>query len=405
MTADPVSRKRPAPIWRFAIPFGVLFVLTVVFSAGFAWSIVIAMTLAGVISGIVAVFTAPKFAAPLLILAALTWSAQKSELSPLTLIQNRDRAGEYLFGRSLSEEERTRVYEQAERTTRLSLRSDAERQVRTELELDRSEPGPEGFDALIQQRSEQLRSALTDEEWERRVLRSARRAEHERKGGFFPLVTDRDSVMLYMDATLETIAIAIWGTLLAFVAALPVSLLASHRSLAILSTGNSVLHRTARRLGAFLTRRGFDACRGFNEFVLALIFVAVIGLGPFAGVLALAVHTFGVLGKVFADALDTIGRGEVEGVQASGAPSAHVISFAVLPQVFPIVISQTLLRFESNVRSASVLGLVGAGGVGFLIDAKLKSYQFQEVATIMLIIIVLVSIIDFGCSWIVRRFV
>lgn len=405
MTADPVSRKRPAPIWRFAIPLGVLLVLTVVFSVGFAWSIAIAMTLAGVISGIVAVFTAPKFAAPLLILAALTWSAQKSELSPLTLIQNRDRAGEYLFGRSLSEEERGRVHEQAERTTRLSLRSDAERQVRTELELERNDPAPEGFDALVQQRSEQLRSALTDEEWERRVLRSARRAEQQRRGGFFPFVTDRESVMLYMDATLETIAIAIWGTLLAFVAALPVSLLASQRSLAILSTGNSVLHRMGRRLGAFLTRRGFDACRGFNEFVLALIFVAVIGLGPFAGVLALAVHTFGVLGKVFADALDTIGRGEVEGVQASGAPSAHVISFAVLPQVFPIVISQTLLRFESNVRSASVLGLVGAGGVGFLIDAKLKSYQFQEVATIMLIIIVLVSIIDFGCSWIVRRFV
>jgi len=122
-------------------------------------------------------------------------------------------------------------------------------------------------------------------------------------------------------------------------------------------------------------------------------------------VLALAVHTFGVLGKVFADALDTIGKGEVEGVLASGAPSPHVISFAVLPQVFPIVISQTLLRFESNVRSASVLGLVGAGGVGFLIDAKLKSYQFQEVATIMLLIIILVSIIDFGCSRIVKRFV
>jgi len=119
----------------------------------------------------------------------------------------------------------------------------------------------------------------------------------------------------------------------------------------------------------------------------------------------LAVHTFGVLGKVFADAFDTINEGEVEGVTASGASPVHVISFAVLPQVFPLVISQTFLRFESNVRSASVLGLVGAGGIGFLIDAKLKSYQFQEVATIMLIIIVLVSIIDFGCSWIVKRFV
>lgn len=393
------------PIWRFAIPFAVLLTLTIVLNAGFSVHIANAIALAALFAGITAAFTATRLAAPLLILSALTWSANKSELSPITLVNNREQAVEYIFGRSLSEEERERVYEQAARTTRLSLREDAEKQVLSELGLARTDTRPDDIEQQIDARQAQLRSALTEEEWERRVMRSAKRAELERKGGFFPLETGRESIELYLEFTLETIAIAIWGTLLAFVAALPVSLIASQRSLQIMSTGGSVWHRGGRRLGAFLTRRGFDACRGFNEFVLALIFVAVIGLGPFAGVLALAVHTFGVLGKVFADALDTIGKGEVEGVLASGAPSPHVISFAVLPQVFPIVISQTLLRFESNVRSASVLGLVGAGGIGFLIDAKLKSYQFQEVATIMLMIIILVSIIDFGCSWIVRRFV
>ncbi len=405
MTADSFPEKRPIPIWRFAIPLPILLVLTIVLNAAFSMHIANAITLASLVAGVSAVFTATRFAAPLMILSALTWSAHKSELSPITLINNREQAVEYIFGRSLSDEERERVYDQAARTTRLSLRSDAEKQVLDELGMTRNDARPEGFDQRVETRYEQLRSALTEEEWERRVMRSAKRAEQERKGGFFPLETGRESIELYMEYTLETIAIAIWGTLIAFVAALPVSLIASQRSLEIMSTGGSIWHRGGRRLGAFLTRRGFDACRGFNEFVLALIFVAVIGLGPFAGVLALAVHTFGVLGKVFADALDTIGKGEVEGVLASGAPSPHVISFAVLPQVFPIVISQTLLRFESNVRSASVLGLVGAGGVGFLIDAKLKSYQFQEVATIMLIIIILVSIIDFGCSWIVKRFV
>lgn len=403
--ADSSSPKQPTPVWKFAIPFAILLVLSIVLSAAGSVEIGLAMIIAATVAGVVSVFTAPKFAAPMLLLAVLTWSAQKSDLSPITLIQNRDRAGEYLFGRSLTEAEHEQVNRQAERTTRLSLRADAQKQVREELGLDRTAAKPENFEQLVDARFELLRSALTEEEWDKRVSRSAARAEHERRGGFFPIETGRESVKLYIDATLETIAIAIWGTLIAFVAALPVSLLASQRSLGIMSTGTSLLHRIGRRLGSFLTRRGFDSCRGFNEFVLALIFVAVIGLGPFAGVLALAVHTFGVLGKVFADAIDTIRQGEVEGVLASGAPSAHVISYAVLPQVFPIVISQTLLRFESNVRSASVLGLVGAGGVGFLIDAKLKSYQFQEVATIMLIIIILVSMIDFGCSWIVKRFV
>lgn len=390
----------PKPIWRFALPFLVLLLLSILFNTLFGMEVAIGLALSAMFAGVSALFTAPKFAAPLLILAALTWSAHKSQLSPLTLIENRDRAGEYIFGRSLSAEERERVLEQAERTTRLSLRSDAERQVLEEQGLSRTDSKPEGFD----QQFNQLRSAFTDAEWDHRVRRTAKRAEHERKGWFFPIETSKESIELYLDATLETVAIAVWGTLIAFVTALPISLLASQRSLEIMSTGSSVWHRVGRRLGTFLTRRDFDACRGFNEFVLALIFVAVIGLGPFVGVLALAVHTFGVLGKVFADTLDTIGKGEVEGVLASGAPSAHVISFAVLPQVFPVVISQTLLRFESNVRSASVLGLVGAGGVGFLIDAKLKSYQFQEVATIMFIIILLVSLIDFGCSWIVKRF-
>lgn len=403
--AESISPKRPAPVWRFAIPLLVLLALTLLLSLASGLNSGTALAIAAVGAGIASVFTVPKFAAPLLILAVLTWSAQKSDLSPITLFENRSRAGEYLFGRSLSEEEHQRVYDQAQRTTRLSLRSEAEQQVLKDLGLNRNDTRPEDFDLLVDQRAVLLRSSLTDEEWERRIGRSASRAAHERRGGFFPIETSKDSIMLYLDATLETIAIAIWGTLIAFVFALPFSLLASKRSLSILSTGTSVFHLMFRRLGTFLTRRGFDSCRGFNEFVLALIFVAVIGLGPFAGVLALAVHTFGVLGKVFADAIDTIRQGEVEGVLASGSPSPHVISYAVLPQVFPIVISQTLLRFESNVRSASVLGLVGAGGVGFLIDAKLKSYQFQEVATIMLIIIVLVSVIDFGCSWIVRRFV
>ncbi|MFG0315446.1 MAG: hypothetical protein ACF8LL_14820, partial [Phycisphaerales bacterium] len=224
MAADSSSEKRPIAIWRFVIPLVILLALTIVLNAAFSMHIANAITLASLVAGIAAVFTATRFAAPLLILSALTWSAHKSELSPITLINNRDQAVEYIFGRSLSEEERERVYSQADRTTRLSLRSDAEKLVLEELGLARTDPRPDGYEQRVETRYEQLRSALTEEEWERRVMRSARRAEQERKGGFFPLETGRESIELYMEYTLETIAIAIWGTLLAFVTALPVSL-------------------------------------------------------------------------------------------------------------------------------------------------------------------------------------
>ncbi|MEL6797339.1 MAG: phosphate/phosphonate ABC transporter permease [Planctomycetota bacterium] len=232
---------------------------------------------------------------------------------------------------------------------------------------------------------------------------AAARAERDRSGGFFPPETSPKAIRLYADALLETLAIAIWGTALAVVAAAVVALLGSRRTLGILMTGESPPRRWLRAVGVFFTRRGFDACRGFNEFVLALIFVAILGLGPFAGVLALAVHTFGVLGKVFADAMQSVKDGEIEGVSSTGAPASSVVRFAVIPQVLPYMISQSLLRFESNVRSASVLGLVGAGGIGFLIDAKLKSYQFQEVATMMILIIAVVTVIDLVCGALMRR--
>ncbi|NEQ51181.1 MAG: phosphonate ABC transporter, permease protein PhnE [Leptolyngbya sp. SIO3F4] len=359
--------------------------------------------MAAVVAAVVAAVSSRKLVIPMLLVAAMSWSANKSELNPSLLVDNRGRAVEYVFGRQLSDVERADLLRQAESTASLGLQRDSERSVMSALGLKRGDQRPDNFAQLVDAESERLRSDISLAEWDLRVGQIAERLAKDRKGGFFPPETNPKSLRMYLDAILETVAIALWGTALAVFCAAIVALLGSERALAILSSGDSSIRRLLRRIGVFFTRRGFDACRGFNEFVLALIFVAIIGLGPFAGVLALSVHTFGVLGKVFADALETVRRGEIEGVSATGAPAMHVVSYAVVPQVLPYMVSQSLLRFESNVRSASVLGLVGAGGIGFLIDAKLKSYQFQEVATMMIMIIVLVSLIDFVCGRVMAR--
>jgi phosphonate transport system permease protein len=204
---------------------------------------------------------------------------------------------------------------------------------------------------------------------------------------------------------LETVAIAIWGTLLAFIVAIPLSMFAAKNTLELMVQGDGAWQRMVRWFGQFAVRRVLDFCRGFNEFVMALIFVAVIGLGPYAGVLALAIHTFGILGKVFSEAIEQIEPGQVEAVTASGAGPAQIMAFSVIPQVMPLIVSYTLLRFESNVRSATILGFVGAGGIGFLMFDKINGYLYREVCTMMIMVILSVTVIDYLCGMLRRRFV
>lgn len=397
------AADKPRPAWLWVTPLAGFVVMVALMGGILGYSGTLAFSIAALMAAGIAGFTARKLAIPMLLVAAMSWSAGKSELNPGLLIKNRDRAAEYIFGRKIADEEHADLLAQAEATAAMSLEAEAARNIQAELGLQPGDKRPDHYRDLVASETDRLRSTLSLTDWESKVSAIATRLARDRKGGFFPPETSTKSLGLYGDAILETIAIALWGTAIAVVAAAVMALLGSHRSLKILSSGQSPLRRTLRSVGVFFTRRGFDACRGFNEFVLALIFVAIIGLGPFAGVLALAVHTFGVLGKVFADALETVRKGEIEGVSATGAPPMHVLSYAVVPQVLPYMVSQSLLRLESNVRSASVLGLVGAGGIGFLIDAKLKSYQFQEVATMMILIIVLVSVIDFLCGRIMAR--
>ena len=332
------------------------------------------------------------------------WAWNTSEVSPGTLVSNADEAVTYIFGRELSPEERERAGRSAERIVELQLRTEAEESVRSEIGVESGETQQE-FDAKVDAALAREKSELGADTIEAMVKRAEARTVVDMRGGYFPMETRSERIWIYAEAILETLAIAVMGTLFAVIVAIPLSLFGASRSLDVILPGASRTRRFFRWLVQFCCRRVLDVGRGFNEFVLALILVAIIGLGPFAGVIALTIHGIGVLGKVIADALETISTGEIDGVTATGARPSQVTVFAVLPQVMPYIVSQSLLRFETNVRSAAVLGLVGAGGIGFLIDAKLKSYQYPEVATIMILIIVLVSLIDWACGRIMRKFV
>lgn len=204
---------------------------------------------------------------------------------------------------------------------------------------------------------------------------------------FFP--PDFSDWRLFLSEMLVTIQIAVWGTVLAVICGIP---------LGILSSANIVpwwVYQPVRRL--------MDALRSINDMVFAMLFVVAVGLGPFAGTLALFLGTTGVLAKLFAEAVESIDPGPVEGVRATGASALQEVIFGVIPQVLPLWISYILYRFESNVRSATVVGMVGAGGIGVLLWEAIRGFQFGQSAAILLIIIVAVSLIDM-ISQRLRRF-
>jgi phosphonate transport system permease protein len=146
-----------------------------------------------------------------------------------------------------------------------------------------------------------------------------------------------------------------------------------------------------------------DACRAINEMVFAMLFIVAVGLGPFAGVMALFVHTTGSLAKLFSEAVEAIDPRPVEGVRGTGASALQEIVYGVIPQVLPLWISFTLYRFESNVRSASVVGMVGAGGIGVVLFEAIRGFQYAQTCAALIIIVVVVSAIDLVSSWLRAR--
>jgi phosphonate transport system permease protein len=189
------------------------------------------------------------------------------------------------------------------------------------------------------------------------------------------------SLPIYLKALGETLSIALLGTTLAAVLALPVSLLAAR---------NIVRSNFLR----FPVRRMFDSIRGVDTLIWALVWINVVGLGPFAGVLAIAVSDFGSFGKLFSEAIEGADRKQVEGIRASGGNALHEIRFGLMPQVLPVIAGQVLYFIESNTRSATIIGIVGAGGIGLHLAEQIRVLEWQKVSFLILMILVAVAAID-----------
>lgn len=186
---------------------------------------------------------------------------------------------------------------------------------------------------------------------------------------------------LFLQAMVETLAIAFLGTLIAAVLAIPLALLAAENT-------------SPSRVLRFAIRRVLDVIRGIDTLIWALVFVGVVGLGPFAGILAIAVSDTGGFGKLFSEAIEATRGRERETIVASGGTNWLGIRFGVLPQVLPIIAGQILYFFESNTRSATIIGIVGAGGIGLQLSEQIRTYDFDRVAFIVLMILVAVATID-----------
>jgi phosphonate transport system permease protein len=186
-------------------------------------------------------------------------------------------------------------------------------------------------------------------------------------------------------ATLETVQMALAGTFLALLVAFPLGFLAARNT-----TPHPAVYKSTRLLLNFF--------RTIPDLALGLLFVAAVGLGAFAGTLALAIHTATVLGKLLSESVENIDEGVVEAIRATGAGYTQILSFAVLPQILPDLISFTLYRLETNIRAASVLGLIGAGGIGYLMNTSFRTFQYQEAAAIVLVLIALVMFVDYLSS-------
>jgi phosphonate transport system permease protein len=190
----------------------------------------------------------------------------------------------------------------------------------------------------------------------------------------------------------ESVAMAFIGTFLAALIAIPLGFLGAR----------NIVTTTLLR---FSLRRVFDGMRGVDQLVWALAYVRAVGLGPLAGVLAIATADIAVLGKMYAEAIENAEKRQVEGITAAGGTRLAAIRFGVLPQVLPVMLAQALYMFESNTRSAAILGVVGAGGIGLQIAERIRVRHWDEVAFIIIAMVIVVSAIDFLSARLRRRLI
>jgi phosphonate transport system permease protein len=199
-----------------------------------------------------------------------------------------------------------------------------------------------------------------------------------------------EELPLFAERMAETVAMAALGTTFATIAALPMAVLASRNI-----TPFPKLYYPARWF--------LNGLRGIDSFVFALLFVAAVGLGPFAGVIGIALHTWGSAAKFFADHIENANLGPLEAVRTTGAGRYTALLFALLPDVLPVMLSTTLFWWEFNVRASTVLGVVGAGGIGLELKNSMDLLDFSRLFTIIALILVVVTVLDLFSSWLRKR--
>ena len=187
----------------------------------------------------------------------------------------------------------------------------------------------------------------------------------------------------------QTLGMAFLGTFLATLVCIPISFVASRQ---IFKFG----------LIRFLIKRFLDFIRGVDILIWAIIYVRAFGLGPFAGLLSIFTVDVGTLGKLFSEATDNADARQIEGIKSTGGNKVSVIRYGLIPQIFPIFISQSLYFFESNTRSAVILGVVGAGGIGLQLTERMKAQYWDQTLFIIILILIMVAIID-TASRIIRK--
>jgi phosphonate transport system permease protein len=196
-----------------------------------------------------------------------------------------------------------------------------------------------------------------------------------------PLPGGWAKVQLYVNALGQTLAIAFLGTLLAATLAIPVGFIAARNVV-------------ANRIAHLLARRSLDTVRSIDTLIWALIWINVVGLGPFAGALAIMSSDFGAFGKLMSEAIETADRKPVEGIVSTGGGRLAAIRFGILPQVLPVFASQMLYFFESNTRSATIIGIVGAGGIGLWLSEAIRMLEWRDAAFIIILVLITVAVID-----------
>ena len=217
--------------------------------------------------------------------------------------------------------------------------------------------------------------------------------------GLFPPELSATFLRRLLAPTVETVQISIMGTVLAIMLGFPLALLATDRLCFAgvvyeMDGDGSGWCRVSRRSVYLAARMLLNLCRSIPDVVWALMFVRVVGLGPFPGVLAIGVSYGGMLGKIYAEILESSPEGPIEALHASGAGRFVLLVYGFLPQVFAHIVSYSLYRWECAIRSAAILGLVGAGGLGQQVELSMRMFQYHETSTILIMIFVLVTAVD-----------